>query len=52
MRSEFAAFRGEMREFKGEIRPEIASLKVWAIGMYHALAGSLSFVMAKGFKWL
>ena len=34
------------------LRAEIYSMKVWAMGMYFALAGSLLFVMAKGFKWL
>jgi hypothetical protein len=34
------------------LRQEMHSMKVWALGMYFALAGSLLFVMAKGFKWL
>jgi peptidoglycan hydrolase CwlO-like protein len=34
------------------LRAEIYSMKIWAMGMYFALAGSLLFVMAKGFKWL
>jgi SMC interacting uncharacterized protein involved in chromosome segregation len=34
------------------LRQEMASMKVWAMGMYFALAGSLLFVMAKGFKWI
>jgi predicted nucleic acid-binding Zn-ribbon protein len=33
------------------VRQDIASMKVWAMGLYFALAGSLLFVMAKGFKW-
>ena len=28
------------------------AMKVWAMGMYFALAGSLLLVMAKGFKWI
>jgi chromosome segregation ATPase len=35
-----------------DLRQEIASMKIWAMGMYFALAGSLLFVMAKGFKWI
>ena len=34
------------------LKDEMASMKVWAIGLYVALAASLLFVMAKGFKWL
>jgi hypothetical protein len=34
------------------LRNDIISMKVWAMGMYVALAGSLLLVMAKGFKWL
>jgi chromosome segregation ATPase len=52
-------FRSEFNEkldgLRGEIdglRSEISSLKVWALTLYIAQAGSLLFVMAKGFKWL
>ncbi len=34
------------------VRQELYSMKVWAMGMYIALAGTLLVVMAKGFKWL
>lgn len=33
------------------IKDTLASWKVWAIGLYAGLAGSMFFVMAKGFKW-
>jgi len=33
------------------IKETLASWKVWAIGLYAGLAGSMLFVMAKGFKW-
>jgi chromosome segregation ATPase len=33
------------------LRKDISSMKVWALTLYVALAGSLLFVMAKGFKW-
>ena len=48
-------FDGKLDAVNGRIdglRAEIYSMKVWAMGMYFALAGSLLFVMAKGFKWL
>jgi len=41
-----------VREDLTSVRHDIASMKVWAMGLYVALAGSLLFVMAKGFKWL
>ena len=34
------------------VRKEIASAKIWAFGLYLALAGSLLYVLARGFKWL
>jgi hypothetical protein len=34
------------------LKDSLASAKMWAIGLYIALAGSLLFVMAHGFKWL
>jgi chromosome segregation ATPase len=36
----------------GEIKNSLASAKIWALGLYFALAGSLLYVLAKGFKWL
>lgn len=45
-------FRTEFNEKVEALRGEISSMKVWALGLYFALAGSLLFVMAKGFKWL
>jgi hypothetical protein len=48
-------FDGKLDAVNGRIdglRAEIYSMKVWAMGMYFALAGSLLFVMAKGFKWI
>jgi chromosome segregation ATPase len=41
-----------VREDLTTVRHDIASMKVWAMGLYFALASSLLFVMAKGFKWL
>jgi chromosome segregation ATPase len=35
-----------------ELRDSLASAKIWALGLYVALAGSLFYVLARGFKWL
>jgi hypothetical protein len=45
-------FRNEFNEKIDGLRSEISSMKVWALTLYFALAGSLLFVMAKGFEWL
>jgi uncharacterized protein YlxW (UPF0749 family) len=34
------------------LRKSLASAKIWALGLYIALTGSLLYVMAHGFKWL
>jgi len=34
------------------LRADFSSAKVWALGLYFGLAGSMLFVMAKGFKWI
>jgi hypothetical protein len=34
------------------LRESLASAKIWALGLYIALTGSLVYVMAHGFKWL
>jgi chromosome segregation ATPase len=35
-----------------DLKDSLASAKMWALGLYIALTGSLLFVMAHGFKWL
>jgi predicted RNase H-like nuclease (RuvC/YqgF family) len=35
-----------------ELKDSLASAKVWALGLYIALSGSLLYVLARGFKWL
>jgi chromosome segregation ATPase len=35
-----------------KLEESLASAKVWALGLYIALAGSLFYVLAHGFKWL
>lgn len=34
------------------IKESLASAKVWALMLYFALAGSLLYVLARGFKWI
>lgn len=34
------------------VKDSLSSAKVWALTLYLALAGSMLFVMAKGFKWI
>jgi uncharacterized coiled-coil DUF342 family protein len=36
----------------GEVKDILASAKVWALGLYFALAGSLLYVLARALKWL
>ena len=35
-----------------ELKDSLASAKVWALGLYIALGGSLLYVLARGFKWV
>jgi uncharacterized protein involved in exopolysaccharide biosynthesis len=35
-----------------ELKDSLGSAKIWAFGLYVALAGSMFYVMALGFKWL
>jgi len=43
---------GRIEKDIGAIKESLASAKVWAIGLYVALAGTMLYVMAHGFKWL
>ena len=44
--------RFERVEYKLEqIKDTLASAKIWALGLYIALAGSLLYVLARGFRW-
>jgi predicted nucleic acid-binding Zn-ribbon protein len=57
-----ADLRATTTELKGELRAtnqriddlkdSLASAKIWAFGLYVALAGSLFYVLARGFKWI
>jgi uncharacterized protein YlxW (UPF0749 family) len=35
-----------------QLKDSLASAKIWALGLYIALAGSIFYVLAHGFKWL
>jgi predicted nuclease with TOPRIM domain len=35
-----------------QLKKSLASAKIWALGLYIALSGSLLYVLAHGFKWL
>jgi outer membrane murein-binding lipoprotein Lpp len=35
----------------GAVKDSLASAKIWALGLYFALAGSLLYVLARGFRW-
>jgi uncharacterized protein YlxW (UPF0749 family) len=34
------------------LKDSLASAKIWALGLYIALAGSMFYVLAHGFRWL
>jgi chromosome segregation ATPase len=35
-----------------DLKDSLASAKIWALGLYVALSGSMFYVMARGFQWL
>ena len=35
-----------------DVKDSLGSAKIWALGLYIGLAGSLFYVLARGFKWL
>jgi hypothetical protein len=35
-----------------ELSDSLASAKIWALWLYVTLAGSMFYVMARGFKWI
>ena len=41
-----------VRKEIGEVKDSLASAKIWALGLYFAFAGSILYVLARGFKWL
>jgi chromosome segregation ATPase len=36
----------------GDIKESLSSAKIWALGLYFALAGSILYVLARGLRWL
>ncbi len=36
----------------GDLKDSLTSAKLWALGLYIALSGTLLYVLAHGFKWL
>ena len=52
LRKETADRFESVRKEIGEVKDSLASAKIWALGLYFALAGSLLYVLATGFKWL
>ena len=51
-REETAQKFDSVRKEIGEVKDILASAKVWAFGLYFALAGSLLYVLARALKWL
>jgi chromosome segregation ATPase len=41
-----------VRKETAEVKDSLASAKLWALGLYVGLAGSLFYVLARGFRWL
>lgn len=41
-----------MKKEIGEVKDILASAKIWALGLYSALAGSLLYVVARAAKWI
>jgi hypothetical protein len=59
LKADFRALRKETGEqFESvkkdiaEVKGSLASAKIWALGLYFALAGSILYVLARGFRWL
>lgn len=52
LRKETAESFESVRKEIGEVKGSLAAAKIWALGLYFALAGSLLYVLARGFKWL
>lgn len=55
----FESFRKEVAErfakvdqAISELKDSLSSAKIWALGLYVGLAGSLFYVLARGFHWL
>ena len=54
VQSDTTDIKAELRvtnERLDSLKDSLASAKVWALGLYIALAGSLLYVLARGFRW-
>ena len=66
VQSDVTDIKADLRQFKKEVESkferiyeqlqkigkELSDAKIWALVLYIGLAGSLFYVLAKGFKWL
>ena len=48
----FERIERKMDQQFNEMKDSLTSAKFWALGLYIALAGTMFYVMARGFKWL
>jgi predicted site-specific integrase-resolvase len=44
--------KDSLASFRSEIKDALSTAKMWAWGMYVALAGTLLYVIARGAKWI
>jgi hypothetical protein len=54
VQSDTTDIKAELRvtnERLDSLKDSLASAKVWALGLYIALAGPLLYVLARGFRW-
>jgi phage shock protein A len=50
--AKFERLERTVQEIKLDIKDSLASAKLWAIGLYVALAGTLLYVIARSAKWI
>lgn len=48
----FERLERSVQEIRLDIKDSLASAKLWAIGLYVALAGTLLYVIARAAKWI
>jgi uncharacterized protein YlxW (UPF0749 family) len=46
------SLRQSMDQRFDDLKDSLASAKIWALGLYIALGGSMLYVLARGFKWV
>lgn len=52
LRKETGELIDKLEQRIDDVKDSLGSAKIWALGMYIGLAGSLFYVLARGFKWL